>query len=55
MSRLGSTPAHPPAQFETCAHCNGRLLWVDSCLHVASGKIVRAFKCSECNKLTWDD
>jgi hypothetical protein len=56
MIRLGFKPiSPPPKQFEQCQHCAGALLQVESFLHAPSGKTIRAFRCTDCKKLTWDD
>lgn len=56
MIGLGSKlPPPRPTQFESCQHCGGYLLRADSFLHIATGKTIRVFKCTDCKKLTWDD
>ncbi|QOZ67175.1 hypothetical protein SAMN05192541_1716 [Bradyrhizobium arachidis] len=56
MLRISSPPLQArQEQFDTCSYCNDRLNKVESFLDTRNGKPVRIFKCTDCQKFTWDD
>jgi hypothetical protein len=49
------SPPLSPSQLGNCQHCDGRLVRVQSYLDTRSGRTVRIFNCTGCQKLAWDN
>jgi hypothetical protein len=45
----------PLSQFEACKYCDGHLTRVESFTNIHSDTPVRIYKCSDCQRLTFDD
>ena len=56
MLRTGPASLQPQQpQFTACPDCNGSLFRVQSFVDTSKNKPVRIYKCTDCQKLVWDD